>query len=48
MQKRRITIGTGLLAGAIVLACASEAMDQVAMGQVGEDGMALIERWVVP
>lgn len=40
MQKRRITIGVGLLAGAIGLACASEALDQVAMGQVGEDGMA--------
>lgn len=40
MQKRKITIGVGLLAGAIGLACASEALDQVAMGQVGEDGMA--------
>jgi DNA-binding beta-propeller fold protein YncE len=40
MQKGRVVIGVSLLAGAVGLACASEALDQVAMGQVGEDDMA--------
>lgn len=40
MRKRTLTIGVGLLAGAIGLACASEALDEVAAGTVGQEGMA--------
>ncbi len=40
MRKRKLTIGVGLLAGAIGLACASEALDDVAAGTVGQEGMA--------
>lgn len=40
MRKRKLTIGVGLLAGVIGLACASEALDDVAAGTAGQDGMA--------
>lgn len=40
MRKRKLTIGVGLLAGVIGLACASEALDDVAAGTVGQEGMA--------
>lgn len=40
MRKRKLTIGVGLLAGVIGLACASEALDEMASGTVGQAGMA--------
>ncbi|MEX2465486.1 MAG: hypothetical protein WD995_01165 [Gemmatimonadota bacterium] len=40
MRKRNVVMGIGLVAGGIVLACASETLDGMASGAVGQEGMA--------
>jgi hypothetical protein len=40
MRKRYLTLGAGLVAGVVALACASEAIDELAAGIAGQDGMA--------
>lgn len=40
MRKRNVVIGVALVAGGVVLACASEALDEMAMNTGGQDGMA--------
>lgn len=42
MRKRNMVLGLGLVTGAVALACASEAMDELAAGTVGQEGMAPI------
>jgi len=40
MRKRTMSVGLGFVAGIIGLACASEAVDNLAAGTAGQDGMA--------
>jgi len=44
MRRRNVVLGVGLLAGAVTLACASEALDNLAAGTVGQaDSAPLFE-----
>jgi len=40
MRRRNLMLGLGLVAGVVALACASEALDDLAAGTIGQAGMA--------